>query len=110
MHKEFERRGFLICGIFDNDEKKAGKKVGRFDVMHVRDLPAFVGDHDIDIGVIAVPADAAQGVADTLISAGVRGLLNPTLTHVIAPARVAVTEARVVASLMELSHAIISLP
>jgi redox-sensing transcriptional repressor len=40
------------------------------------DLPSLVRSRDIDLAIIAVPADAAQEAADALIDAGVRGILN----------------------------------
>jgi redox-sensing transcriptional repressor len=108
QHEDFARRGFTIRGIFDNDPRKIGKKVGKLTVRALRELPAAVGEHRADIGVIAVPNAAAQSVADLLIVAGIRGLLNLTLAHIIAPARVAVVDSRIVTSLLELSHAVLT--
>jgi redox-sensing transcriptional repressor len=105
-HEDFARRGFLIRGIFDADPRKAGRRVGRLTVRRMRDLPRVVGAEKVDIGVIAVPAAAAQSVADLLIASGVRGLLNLALQHVAAPKRVKVVDSRIVASLFELAHAI----
>jgi redox-sensing transcriptional repressor len=106
LHEEFGRRGFKIHGIFDDDEKKIGRKVGRLTVQSMDEMPASVRKTRIDIGIIAVPPAAAQSVADMLIISGVRGLLNMALTHIVAPRRVAVIDARVIASLQELTHAI----
>lgn len=106
LHEEFSRRGFKICGIFDADETKVGRKVGRLTVRGMRDLPRMVARQRVDIGLIAVPAASAQKVADLLILSGVRGLLNLALTHVVSPRRVPVVDARVVASLLELAHII----
>jgi redox-sensing transcriptional repressor len=106
LHEEFHRRGFEICGIFDNDVRIIGKKVGRLNILGIRELPKVVGELKIDLGVIAVPPVAAQAVADLLIASGVRGLLNMALAHIVAPTRVCVTDARIVASLLELTHAV----
>jgi redox-sensing transcriptional repressor len=105
-HEEFQRRGFTICGIFDNDEKKIGRKVGRLTVQGMRELPPFIGAEGADIGVIAVPTAAAQAVADLLIAAGIRGILNLTLAHIVVPSRVAIIDSRIVSNLLELTHAI----
>jgi redox-sensing transcriptional repressor len=107
QHEEFARRGFAIRGIFDNDPRKIGRKVGKLTIRALNELPTAVGEYKADIGVIAVPNDAAQSVADLLIASGIRGLLNLTLAHIIAPARVAVTDSRIVTSLLELSHSIL---
>lgn len=106
LHEEFSRRGFNIVAIFDSDKKKIGKKVGSHTIKNSREIPSFVADSKVDIGIIAVPANVAQGVADLLIMSGVKGLLNLALTHIVAPRRVAVIDSRVVASLLELSHTI----
>jgi redox-sensing transcriptional repressor len=106
LHEDFSRRGFIISGVFDSDRQKIGKKIGRHVIRHVRELPSFLGRKGADIGIIAVPAPAAQGVADLLIASGVRGLLNMALTHIVVPREVPVIETRIVASVMELSHAI----
>lgn len=106
QHEEFQRRGLSICGVFDNDKKKIGAKVGRLRVQAMKCLPAYVGGNKVDIGVIAVPAMAAQHVADLLIASGIRGILNLSLAHIVSPRNVPVIDSRIVASLLELTHAI----
>jgi redox-sensing transcriptional repressor len=106
LHEEFGRRGFLLHGIFDTDPRKIGRKFGDFQVQSLDDLPSFVGEKKVDIGIIAVPPAAAQRVADLMIASGIRGLLNLTFSHIVAPRRVSVVDARIVASLQELAHAI----
>jgi redox-sensing transcriptional repressor len=106
QHEEFQRRGLSIFGIFDNDRKKIGAKVGRLKVQAMNGLPVCVSENVIEIGVIAVPALAAQYVADLLIASGIRGILNLSLAHIIAPKHVPVIDSRIVASLLELTHAI----
>jgi len=106
LHDEFSRRGFNIVAIFDADPRKIGKKVGSLTILSQREIQPVVSSRKVDIGVIAVPASAAQGVADALITAGVRGLLNLALVHIVAPGDVPVIDSRVVSSLLELSHTI----
>jgi redox-sensing transcriptional repressor len=105
-HEEFARRGFSIQGIFDNDPRKIGRKVGPIVVRSLDEMPPFVGRHRTDIGILAVPAAAAQQVADLLIASGIKGLLNMALAHIVAPRRVAVMDSRIIVSLMELAHLI----
>jgi redox-sensing transcriptional repressor len=105
LHEEFSRRGFRICGIFDKDPRKAGRKVGSLTVQPIRRMPLFIKDNQVDVGIIAVPASAAQSVADLLILSRIRSILNMTLTHLVAPRQVAVVDSRIVGSLLELSHA-----
>lgn len=69
-------RGFHIVAIFDAEPAKVGRRVGDFIVKDVSEMEEFVRDQNIHIGVLAVPQDAAQGVAESLATAGVRVLLN----------------------------------
>jgi redox-sensing transcriptional repressor len=104
LHEDFGRRGFKICGIFDSDPAKLGQPIGVLTIQGLRELPAAVNACKATIGVIAVPAPAAQQVADLLIASGVSGLLNLALTHLSVPQRVAVIDSRIVAGLLELTH------
>jgi redox-sensing transcriptional repressor len=106
QHREFERQGFNICGVFDSDHDKVGTPVGELTVCSMTDLKAYVSVHEVKIGILAVPASAAQDVANQLVAAGIKGLLNLTITHISTPRDVAVVDARVAASLLELSYAI----
>lgn len=106
LHGEWTRRGFDICAIFDTDRRKIGRRVGTLQVMPLNRLPSTIANQHVDIGVIAVPADAAQSVADLMIVGGVRGILNLSLTHIFSPEHVEVNDVRLVASMIELGHGI----
>jgi len=75
-YRGFGERGFRVTALVDADPDKVGERVGGIDVRHVDDLPELVRAHDIAIGVIATPATAVQDVADRLVAAGVRSILN----------------------------------
>jgi redox-sensing transcriptional repressor len=106
LHEEFARRGFHIVGIFDSDAEKVGLAIGALTVQPMAELSSVVSEAGVEMGIVAVPAIAAQSVADLLVKAGVTGLLNMALTHVVAPKPVAVIDSRIVASLLELSYAV----
>jgi len=106
LHEDFTRRGIHICGIFDNDRAVVGQRVGGLTVGGMQTLRRTVRKHGAAMGIIAVPAAAAQEVADALVAAGVKGLLNLTLTHIATPPGVPVIDSRIAAGLQELSHAI----
>jgi redox-sensing transcriptional repressor len=106
QHEEFNRQGFIIVGLFDSNNRVIGKKVGKLVVQSVDDLPQVVLEKNIEIGVIAVPAKAAQAVTDQLVSAGVQGVLNMSSAHVRTPNGVSMVEARMFSSLSLLSYAI----
>lgn len=103
-HEDFARQGFRICGVFDNNPAVVGEKIGPFIVRNVSELQAVVDKRKVEIGIVAVPHDAAQVVADGLIKAGVRGILNLTSAHINVPAGAAVVDARIIASLRELAY------
>lgn len=70
----FSSRGFRVAALYDVDAEVVGEQVGPVVVRHVDHL-ANLADR-LAIGVIATPADAAQGVADALVAAGVGSILN----------------------------------
>jgi len=80
----FTQRGFRIAALLDTDEEKIGWRVAGLEVEHVDDIERIVKEHEISIGVIAVPAGVAQEVADRLVAAGLTSILNfaPTVLNV----------------------------
>jgi redox-sensing transcriptional repressor len=72
----FTSRGFPVLAMVDSDPAKVGSSIGGVVVRHVDDLPAIVGSSPTTIGVIATPAQVAQTVAERLVDAGVRSILN----------------------------------
>jgi redox-sensing transcriptional repressor len=72
----FADHGFRVVAIFDVDPKRIGKKVGSLEVRAYTTLRDVVDEEDIVVGVLAVPAPAAQQIADDLVEAGVRIIFN----------------------------------
>ncbi len=73
----FADHGFRVVALFDTDPKKIGKRVGgKLEVQDIADLAKVVEQDEIVVGVIAVPTEAAQGVADELVNAGVKIIFN----------------------------------
>jgi len=73
----FADHGFRVVAIFDTAASKVGESVGgSLTVRHYDELERVVRDEDIVVGVLAVPTDAAQGVADDLVDAGVKIIFN----------------------------------
>jgi redox-sensing transcriptional repressor len=77
-YKGFSRSNFTVVALFDNDEKKIGRRVGedKLEIHDVKKMPRIVGDEAIDVMVIAVPARAAQKVLNQVMSAGIKAVLN----------------------------------
>lgn len=72
----FADHGFRIVAIFDSSPKVVGTEVGGLTVRNPSELDSLVANEDIVVGVLAVPASAAQEVADRLVRAGVKILFN----------------------------------
>ncbi len=72
----FDSNAFHIVAVFDSDPRKIGTKMGRFQILDSESIPQVIQAMNIQIAIIAVPADSAQRVADTLIEAGIRAILN----------------------------------
>ncbi len=103
LHQGFERHGFHIRAIYDHDPSVVGRRIGHFRVRAMSEIENDLKEQGVGFGVLAVPAGAAQGVADDLVSAGIRGILNLSLAHVTAPDHVSVVDSQVVARLQELA-------
>ncbi|MCL5773272.1 MAG: redox-sensing transcriptional repressor Rex [Firmicutes bacterium] len=69
----FQKWGFKITRVLDNNPQKIGKKLGDITIEDIQDIPKNLNS---SIGIIAVPASAAQQVAQTLIQSGVKAILN----------------------------------
>jgi len=85
----FQRYGFNITDIFDNAEKRIGKKIGKIQIKNVANLNKIKAN-SIKIAIIATPPQAAQQIADTLIKTGVTSILNLTSTYLTVPKKVRV--------------------
>jgi redox-sensing transcriptional repressor len=72
----FADHGFQIVAIFDVEESVIGMQVGDLQVQDFSGLERVVGEDEIVVGVLAVPASAAQAVADRLVEAGVKIIFN----------------------------------
>jgi redox-sensing transcriptional repressor len=72
----FAARNFRVAALIDTDPTIIGERIDDVEVHHPDDLPAMVAEIPLSIGVITTPAPVAQRVADLLIDAGVRSLLN----------------------------------
>jgi redox-sensing transcriptional repressor len=72
----FAEHGINIAAVFDSDPEKVGGTIGSMDVSDVRILPSVVGEKNIIVGVIAVPAENAQQVANQLVGSGVKIIFN----------------------------------
>src|SRR5206468_10285761 len=79
-----------VAAPVDVDRAKIGEAIAGTVVSHLDDLPELVREHDVAIGVLATPALAAQEVADRMVEAGIRSILNFAPAVISVPAGVSV--------------------
>lgn len=72
----FADHGFTVVAVFDIDQSKVGQPIGSCFVSEYSDVPSVISEENVTIGVLAVPAGAAQRVADDLTQNGVRIIFN----------------------------------
>lgn len=81
----FADRGFHVEMVFDSDASKIGSTVGEYEVLDAASMPEKIKQHKIKVAMIAVPAAQAQDVADQLVKAGVKAILNYAPTSLTVP-------------------------
>jgi redox-sensing transcriptional repressor len=75
-YRGFSARGFRVAALVDSSRALVGERVGGLLVQDIADLPEIVARDDVAIAVICTPAGAAQEVADRMVAAGIRSILN----------------------------------
>ena len=103
-YANFEKRGFLVKGIFDVNPTLAGVSIRGVPVRLMNELPSFVRENDIEIAVLTIPKAAAVDVAKVLVDNGVKAILNFAHTDLSLPDDVIVENVHLSDSLMRLSY------
>lgn len=88
-YRGFAAQGFDVTAVFDRDPQRVGHRLGGHVVQDVSELAAAAARERFDIGVIATPVRSAQEVADLLVAADVRGILNFAPRKLFVPPHVA---------------------
>lgn len=81
----FQPQGFIIIDAFDSNPDLVGKQIGGVTVHHIDRLQSYLAERQIDIGIVAVPPEAAPSIIETLVEGGVRAILNYAPTSVSVP-------------------------
>jgi len=89
-YRGFAERGFRTAALVDADPSTVGEVIAGLTVRPIEDLDRIVAETDAMIGVIATPASAAQQVADALVAAGIRSILNFAPAPLVVPDGVSV--------------------
>ncbi len=94
-----KRTKLSIAAVFDVELSKVGKKYHRIDCFHIDDIPRIIKERKIEIGIMTVPGEDAPAIAEMLVKAGIKGLLNYTPKPVNVPDDVYLEEYDMITSL-----------
>jgi redox-sensing transcriptional repressor len=105
-YRGFEAKGFRLAAVFDDDPAKIGKQLGGHTIAPLKQLPDLAKSGQIRLVILAVPADVAQDVADQIVDAGIKGILNFAPVTLSVPADVSVNSVDLAVQLEQIAFAI----
>ena len=103
-YQGFKHRGFHIKWIFDNDPEKIGLQMNGMVVQNTQELVDLVRREQVQMAILAVPASAAQEIADMLVRAGIKSILSYAPINLKAPAGVWVRYSDPVIQLQQMTY------
>ena len=103
-YEGFAQGGFCVQALFDHDPRKQGQHVGDLPIHGMDELASVLAANDIRVALLAVPPRAAQEVADELVAAGVRAILNYAPIVVKVPPHVRIRHIDPVAALQSMTY------
>ena len=107
-YTNFERRGFLIKGMFDINPKLIGLVIRGIEIRSVDELESFIKANDIQIAALTIPKTKAPEIADRLVKAGIKAIWNFAHTDLVVLEDVVVENVHLSESLMRLSYRVSS--
>jgi redox-sensing transcriptional repressor len=107
-YKGFSHQGFRIVAAFDIDPQRVGATIEGVRVFHLDQLGEVAVENKIKLGMIAVPASAAQSVSDRLVAAGIEGIVNFAPVTISLPAHVRQVGVDLAIELEQLSFSVVS--
>lgn len=102
-YQGFVERGFRFVALFDADPSKIGQQLEGLTVQPLEKMPAVLAVTKAELGVLTVPSEAAQSVAEALVAAGIRGVLNFTPRVLRMPAEISVVSVDLTVQLEQLA-------
>jgi len=105
-YRGFRQHGFDVAAIYDKDPKKIGARSNGLVVRDIKLLEADLKKEPTDIAILVTPAEAAQEVADRLVRAGVKAILNFAPVPLVVPNDVAIQSVNMALELETLSFAL----
>jgi redox-sensing transcriptional repressor len=102
----FEKRGFVIAGIFDINPSLKGLSVRGVQIRMMDELDEFVLNHDVDIAAFTMPKSKAPEIGEQVVSLGIKAIWNFANMDLNLPEDVIVENVHLSDSLMQLSYSI----
>ena len=103
-YEGFLEYGLEILAGFDVASKKIGKIINGKKIYSMNNLEKIIMQLNVQIAIITVPSDEAQGVVDRLVNCGIKGIWNFANVHISAPDDVVIETVNLASSLAVLSH------
>lgn len=103
-YRGFEDAGFSVVSIFDRNPRVIGLQIRGIEIRDVELMPEYIKENNIEIGIITVPKESAQEVADNYVKSGIKGIWNFAPTDLNVPDEVVVEDVRLNESLFILSY------
>lgn len=108
-YANFEKRGFIIKGMFDINPRLIGRVVRGVEILGVEELEKFIVDNQVQIAALTIPKTKAPEIADRLVAAGIKAIWNFAHTDLVVPEDVVVENVHLSESLMRLSYRVCSM-
>ncbi len=102
----FEKRGFSLIGVFDNDPAKIGTEIKDFTIADFANIHTFIKEHRPTMAIISTPRTAANQVAGELMKLGIKSFLNFTSAEITSSDDIVVENIHLSDSLMRLCYKI----
>lgn len=99
----FQQQGFRLVAVCDNDPNKVGESIDGLTIYPLERLDQAVRESAAELGILTVPAESAQIVADRLVAAGIRGILNFAPTVLRLPPNISLVAVDLAAQLEQLA-------
>ena len=100
----FQRRGFCITHVFDNDPEKIGEMMGDAIVQDIAELETVIQQNQIKIAILAVPTTVAQNTVNRLINTGITSVLTYTPIHLKVPEHIHISYSDPVVQLQQMAY------
>ena len=108
-YANFEKRGFIIKGMFDINPRLIGLVVRGIEIRGVEDLEQFIEENDVQMAALTIPKTKAPEIADRLVDAGIKAIWNFAHVDLNVPDDVVVENVHLSESLMRLSYRVCSM-